>query len=737
MADDLRSHRLGPPLLVALLVAAGPVQAQIVTDGSVGPKVSLSGGQIEVGANLGARSGDNLFHSFETFGIATGQTATFTGPGIIKTALLPPAVTLAEGPAITLLGDGGDAWTFEKVVEGALPDGGCDEVLVASPRATVQAWHADSRFGAVVPLQEGENEVRAICRANGANRSVSEPQDWRVRLRDAPMAWIRIIPAENGVTLNARASQPAPARSAPIIRQEWRARPGNPEPLETAEGAPLGDAPVAGHQLSLRTPGVDGEYQITLRVTDALGRTDESTAAILVENGEPRAAELAQERPTWVNGAVVYGVAPFFFGPHGGFDDVTERLDAIKALGATVLWLSPITGTEEGDFGYAVTDHFGLRDAFGTEEDLRELIAAAHARGLRVMMDFVPNHTSEQHPYHLSAEQRGPASPYYSFYDRDAAGNVTTYFDWENLKNLNYDNPEVQHYMIEAFAYWVREFGIDGFRADAGWGVRNRAPEFWPRWRDELKRIKPDLLLLAEASARDPYYGIVGFDAAYDWTNRLGDWTWDDAFEEGAPTAARLRAALTASLASHPGALVLRFLNNNDTGERFVTRYGIARTRLAAAMLLTVPGLPLIYNGDEVGAEFEPYDEGPPITWTDTHGLHGHYARLVALRREHPALRSQRLEMLETSHPDTVLAYLRPGDAREDDIVTLLNYGPAAVRAALPASVARGTASFLDLLSGDAIAIASEAPAIDLPAWGARVLRRRADLDHDATGPRQ
>jgi len=170
--------------------------------------------------------------------------------------------------------------------------------------------------------------------------------------------------------------------------------------------------------------------------------------------------------------------------------------------------------------------------------------------------------------------------------------------------------------------------------------------------------------------------------------------------------------------------LVLRFINNNDTGERFVTRYGIARTRLAAVMLLTVPGLPLIYNGDEVGAEFEPYDEGPPITWTDAHGLRGHYARLVALRRENPALRSQRLEMLETSHPDAVLAYLRPGDAREDDIVVLLNYGPAAVRATLPGSVVRGTASFLDLLSGDAIVIASEAPAIDVPAWGARILRR-------------
>ena len=442
------------------------------------------------------------------------------------------------------------------------------------------------------------------------------------------------------------------------------------------------------------------------------------------------AAELAEERPAWLDSAVVYGVVPFIFGQRG-FDDVTARLDAIEDLGATVLWLSPITGTEEGDFGYAVTDHFGLRDAFGTEQDLRELIAAADARGLRVIMDFVPNHTSEQHPYYRSAEQRGPASPYYDFYDRDAAGEVTTYFDWENLKNLNYDNPEVQRYMIEAFAYWVREFGIDGFRADAAWGVRERAPEFWERLRDELKRIDPDLLLLAEASARDPYYDIVGFDAAYDWTERLGEWAWRDAFAAGAATAARLRAALIASRtveADAPmpgsGALVFRFLNNNDTGERFVTRYGVARTRLAATMLLTLPGLPLLYTGDEVGAAFEPYDEGPVLGWADPHGLRAHYARLVALRRDHPALRSEGLEILETSHRENVLAYVRPGEQRADDIIVLLNYDPKPVRAALPAAALRGTTSLLDLLSGAAIPIAPEVPAVDLPGWGARVLRR-------------
>jgi cyclomaltodextrinase / maltogenic alpha-amylase / neopullulanase len=606
-------------------------------------------------------------------------------------------------------------------------------VLVTSPRATVEAWRADGRFGAVVPLQEGDNEVRAICRLGETDRSVSEPQHWRVRLRDGPKAWIRIVPVENGIVLNAGASEPAPARRAPIVAHQWRNVPTNPQPLKTVDGGTLGDTPVGRDDLLLRIPASDGEYKITLRVTDALGRSDESTAAFMVEKGEVRASELAKERPAWLDSAVVYGVVPFFFGRRG-FDDVTARLDAIEALGATVLWLSPITATEEGDFGYAVIDHFGLRDSFGTEADLRELITAASVRGLRVIMDFVPNHTSGQHPYYLSAEQRGPASPYYDFYDRDAAGKVTTYFDWENLKNLNYDNPEVQRYIIEAFAYWVHEFGIDGFRVDAAWGVRERAPEFLPRLRDELKRIDPDLLLIAEASARDPYYDIVGLDAAYDWTSRLGEWAWLNAFEAGAPTAARLRAALTSSRSveadapmPQSDALVFQFLNNNDTGERFVTRYGVARTRLAATMLLTLPGLPLLYTGDEVGAEFEPYDEGPMLSWTDAHGLSEHYTRLLTLRRDHAVLRSERLEMLETSHSDTMLAYMRPGEQREDDIIVLLNYDPNLVRVALPVGAWEGTASLTDLLSGDVIRLAADSPAIAVQGWGARVLRRGSE----------
>jgi glycosidase len=140
-----------------------------------------------------------------------------------------------------------------------------------------------------------------------------------------------------------------------------------------------------------------------------------------------------------------------------------------------------------------------------------------------------------------------------------------------------------------------------------------------------------------------------------------------------------------------------------------------------------LPGLPLLYTGDEVGAEFEPYDEAPVLSWTDSHGLRKHYARLVTLRRDHAALQSERLDLLETSHPESVLAYVRLGEQREDDIIVLLNYGPEPVRAALPARALAGTTSLLDLLSGALISIAPEVPAVDLPGWGARLLRRGTD----------
>ena len=439
----------------------------------------------------------------------------------------------------------------------------------------------------------------------------------------------------------------------------------------------------------------------------------------------PDAPALAasRERPDWIGEAIVYGIAPQFYG-RDGLAGVTARLDDLAALGVTVLWLSPLTDAAPDDFGYAVQDHFRLRSAFGSEADLKQLVAEAHRRHMRVIMDFVPNHVSVAHAYFADVERRGRYSPYFDFFERGPDGAVEHYFDWEHLPNLDYDNWEVQRFMLEAFAHWVRNFDVDGFRVDVAWGPRERAPEFWPQWRAELKRIKPDLLLLAEAPALDPYYVHNGFDAAYDWTDSPGEWAWREAFDDQANTAARLRTAIAKSLPAGSNGFVFRFINNNDTGARFVTRHGPERTRVAAAMLLTLPGIPGLYAGDEIGAAFDPYAE-MPIAGEDRHGLRHWYEQLIALRREHAALRSPDLRFLGVAPSDRVLAYVRETDKAQETLVVLLNYGAEPERVIIPPGTFQGPATQLrDIISNERIR-PGRASAVDLPAYAVRILTYR------------
>jgi cyclomaltodextrinase / maltogenic alpha-amylase / neopullulanase len=404
----------------------------------------------------------------------------------------------------------------------------------------------------------------------------------------------------------------------------------------------------------------------------------------------------------WIDEAVVYGVIPRRFGD-GGLASVRERLPYLAGLGVTALWLAPIMQAPEGDYGYAVTDYFALRPApdGGTEEDLRALVSEARGHGIRVLLDMVPNHTSDQHPWYRDAQAKGQASPYWDWYDRDTAGAATYYFDWSDLPNLNFDRPEVRRTISDAFAYWVREFDVDGYRVDACWGVRDRRPDYWPELRAELQRLKPDVCLIAEASRHEPYWYESGFDAAYDWTTELGHWAWEGVFDaESIPAA--LHERITAG-GYRPDQLVFRFLDNNDTGARFLTRYGHGLTRVAATLLLTLPGVPCVYTGSESGAEYEPYRDPEPISFDDRAGLHDHYRCLIGLRRELPALRSREWHPFAPDGGDQVYAYGRTSPDG-DPVVVVLNFGDRHRSVALPLPDALGGlagGSVCDALTGD------------------------------------
>ncbi|WP_437947427.1 alpha-amylase family glycosyl hydrolase [Sorangium sp. So ce296] len=623
----------------------------------------------------------------------------------------PPRPSGAAGARLELHADDAEVWAFSARIQGALAGPGTLEDCAIQVGGDVHpaAIEQQRRFAADVPLLEGENEIAARCRATGAGELVTPPVTYRVRLEDAPRARARAARAGDRLVLDATGSEPSERSGAELVAFAW----SRPRGDGTAER--LGQ----GARIKVPAPDAAGRATIELTVRDARGRSDTARVA------PPLDAPPGASAPSWIDDAVLYGVVPPFFGDPP-LRSVRAALPALERLGVTALWLSPIFAAPEGDFGYAVTDYFSVRPDYGAEQDLRELVDDAHRRGLRVLLDLVPNHTSIEHPYFQQAERQGSRAHTFAFYDRGAGGEPTHYFDWEHLPNLNYDNAEVARWMLEVSLRWVKRFGVDGYRVDAAWGIQERRSELWSSWAAELRRVRPDLALIAEASARDPYYLQSGFDAAYDWTEELGRWAWSGVFDAPRGIAARLGAALAATEAhaTRPER-TLRFINNNDTGARFITRHGPGLTRVAAAALLTLPGIPCLYAFDELGAEYEPYGGLAPVSRPPRGPLTRRYEQLIRLRRSLAALRSPGLVVVHAGQDDEVFAYVRHGDDASRFALVVLNFSerPAKQRLAVPepfAAHARG--GLRDALGGAGAHLQAGSVALDLGPWDARVL---------------
>ena len=621
---------------------------------------------------------------------------------------------------------GGSVWAWEKRLTGTCV--GCPPEATVVLRVNgedIPVARAGDAFEATVKLRPGENRVVAVAILADGSEEVSAPVIHRVRLEPRPTARIAARVEDDRIVFDGSGSEPSAYDGSPIVGWSWRAGEDNPAPWEVSE-------PGKAEQV-VPVPTTDGDYYVYLTVRDEQGREETGGLRIVVTNGQARIPDPLTEHAAWIESAVVYGVIPRAFG-NPPLQAVIADLDDLKELGATVLWLSPINRTIPQYFGYEVVDYFQVRADYGNKDDLRELVDEAHARGLRVLMDFVPSHTSIEHPYFRDAEEHGAASQYFDYYQRDPGGNYTYYFGYTHLPNLNYDNPEVKRLVAEAFSYWVREFGIDGYRVDFAWAIRARRPDFWPEMNAELTRIKPDILLLAEAGARDPYYFENGFASAYDWTDEVGHWAWGEALGSVAPIDEAMVEVLTdGGEGYHPDALVFRFLNNNDTGARLITSYGVDFYRVAAAMLLTLPGLPCVYTGDEVGAEFDPYGQIGPIDWTDQHGLRPYFRRLIALRRTVPALHSRAWRPLDVRPAGLSFGYLRPsltGASDDPTVVVVLNFGAGPLDAVVTLPV-----DLADLPGGELVDLTTDETmpgptgatlAVPMPAWGARILRAQA-----------
>ena len=218
----------------------------------------------------------------------------------------------------------------------------------------------------------------------------------------------------------------------------------------------------------------------------------------------------ARQSPDWLRDAVIYEVFPRVFSPQGNFQGVIAQLDRLKELGVTVIWLMPIHPQGElkakGSLGspYAVRDYDAINPNYGTADDLKKLVDAAHRRDMKVFIDIVANHTAwdstliKQHP---------------DWYKRNAAGQIVPPNpDWVDVAQLDYANPALREYMSGMLVRWLRDFQLDGFRCDYAIGVPR---DFWESLRPQLDRVRPGLAFMAEAD--DPGLLNRAFDIDYAW----------------------------------------------------------------------------------------------------------------------------------------------------------------------------------------------------------------------------
>jgi glycosidase len=376
--------------------------------------------------------------------------------------------------------------------------------------------------------------------------------------------------------------------------------------------------------------------------------------------------ETARPVRDWVRDGVIYEIYPRAFSQQGNLNAITARLDELKELGVTILWLMPIhpIGQEKkkGTIGspYAVRDYYAINPDYGTADDLKRLVREAHARGLRVIIDIVANHTSWD-----SVLMKHP-----EFYKRDAAGNITYPHDWYDIAALDYGNQELRRYMTDLLKHWIREFDLDGFRCDVAGEVPT---DFWENARRELEQVKPDIVMLAEAHKAE--LQVMAFDLDYSWplhsvlTNVL----------RGRSPASELRKEWEREVQEWPkGALHMRFSDNHDE-RRAIARFGEPAALAASAFVFTLDGVPMIYNGMEVGDTTESgapaLFEKLPIFWAIAERrkeFPAFYKKMMALRRMSAALRRGTLQWVRNSDEARVVSFVRR--AGNEEVLVAINF---------------------------------------------------------------
>ena len=423
------------------------------------------------------------------------------------------------------------------------------------------------------------------------------------------------------------------------------------------------------------------------------------------------------KNPEWSYSAVLYELNIRQFTPEGTFSAARERLPFLRSVGIDAIWLMPIYPIgEEGRKGtlgsyYSIRDYMAVNPEFGTDGDLREFIGAAHALGMKVILDWVANHTAR--------DARWISERAANWYERDEAGVAKVPWDWTDTAKLNYANHDVWRGQIDAMRYWVEEFKVDGFRCDMAMLV---PIEFWQEVAEELHRTKPDIFMLAEAEEDNLFERA--FNASYQWN--IHHIMCDIA--KGARRVWDMRNAIHAERAKYPKeAIRMSFTSNHDENSwsgSEQSRFSRALEVMTAMTFLMPSTMPLIYTGQEVGYDhsFEFFDRDPiPAEAYKENRTTELYRRLTALKHSEAALaageRGGEMIEIENNAKDCIMTFVR--EVADSRVVAIVNLSPYTIHADFRTGIYAGT--YRDALTGER-AVLHDHVERDLAPWQYQIL---------------
>lgn len=367
--------------------------------------------------------------------------------------------------------------------------------------------------------------------------------------------------------------------------------------------------------------------------------------------------------PAWILDDTLYELNIRQFSPEGTFAAAEKQLDRIQKLGIQTIWLMPIhpigATNRKGALGsyYSIADYTGINPEFGDANSFGSFVDAAHQRGIKIILDWVANHTAWDHPWTASHPQFYAQTPEGEFMPPHGT-------DWSDVIQLDFENRQLWTPMIDAMAYWINEYNIDGYRCDYAAGV---PVEFWNQASARLRSLKPELFLLAES-----YQGnlnIEAFHASYGWERHHAF----NAIAQGKSPASHLDDILARETLYMPaGTALLTFTSNHDENSWAGTtaeRMGPAK-RAFDLLSFTLPGIPLIYNGQEASLDKRlEFFERDPISWNDL-SESDYYRQLVDLKRNTSALHGTAapLVRIPTTANEKIFAFSR-GDKNSQILV--------------------------------------------------------------------